>query len=68
MDVYNILEIFIAVVLGNIVVRVLWRKISMSDNKEKDVDKSNQDGNIDYVDIPVEQQQFTFTYTISEDL
>lgn len=68
MDVYNILEIFIAVVLGNIVVRVLWRKISMSDNKEKDVDKSNQDGNIDYVDIPAEQQQFTFTYTISEDL
>ena len=40
----------------------------MSDNKEKDVDKSNQDGNIDYVDIPAEQQQFTFTYTISEDL
>tara|TARA_B100000073_G_scaffold54651_1_gene40404 strand:- start:751 stop:957 length:207 start_codon:yes stop_codon:yes gene_type:complete len=68
MNVYNILEIFIAVVLGNIVVRVLWRKISMSDNKEKDVDKSNQDGNIDYVDIPAEQQQFTFTYTISEDL
>jgi hypothetical protein len=58
----------VGVVVGNIVVRVLWRKISMSDNKEKDVDKSNQDGNIDYVDIPVEQQQFTFTYTISEDL
>ncbi len=68
MDIYNILEIFIAVVLGNIVVKILWRKYPMSDNKKKDVDKSNENDNIDCVDISPEQQEFSFTYVNSEDL
>jgi len=40
----------------------------MNDNTKKNVDKSNQDDNIDYVDIPQEQQEFSFTYVNSEDL
>jgi|TARA_B100001094_G_scaffold186873_1_gene181061 hypothetical protein len=40
----------------------------MSDNIKKDVDKRDANGKIDYIDIPAEQQEFTFTYVISEDL
>ena len=40
----------------------------MSDNTKKDIDKRNTDDKIDYIDIPVEQQEFTFTYVISEEL
>jgi len=34
----------------------------MSNNKEIDKDDSN-----DTIDVPVHQQEFTFTYVISED-
>jgi hypothetical protein len=36
--------------------------------KESDLDKQKNNNNIDYIDIPVEQQKFSFTYVISEDL
>ena len=32
----------------------------------KELDKKEED--VDYIDVPAEQQKFTFTYVISEDL
>ena len=36
--------------------------------EQSDLDKQEKTNNIDHIDIPVEQQEFSFTYVISEDL
>ncbi len=59
MDILNIIEVTLAIVIGHSIIKILWKwGLYMSETKEIK----------DYIDIPVEQREFTFTFVSTDNL